>query len=356
MEGSIRRLSTIVRRSAVVLATVGLVAGVAVSAASARPQEDKKITVRLDFLIRGHHSGFFVALEKGWYKEVGLDVSIAEGTGSGATAQLVAAGRETFGFVDATAMVAANAQGAGLRMVANMRARNGAAVVVRKDSAINSAKDLENGPTIAITPPGTFFSNIWPLYLRAAGVDDTKVKVRSMSNFVFLNAFLTKQVDGLIGLIDGEVTQAQLAGVPVRVFPFAERGLDTISHGIVAKASTIESDPEMVRKFVAATQRGWQFMLDNPNQAVGVLQKYYPNINPAQYVARIKGVRKVLFTPNNVGKPLGWMSRKDWGNTTALLVKYGGLKDLPAGIENLYTNEFIPPCKSKVVPKDRNCT
>ncbi len=331
----------------VLVAALAALLAVGVSAsASAKSHELKKVTLRLDFLIRGHHSGFYVALEKGWYKDAGLDVSIAEGTGSAATAQSVAAGNDTFGFVDATTMISSNAQGAGLKMVANMRARNGTAIMVRKDSGINTVADLA-GKKMAITPPGTFFYNVWPLYANAAGIDPSKVNLIPMSNFIFLQQFQAGNVDAMIGLMDGELTQLQLAKTPTRVFPFVDKGLDTISHGIVAKASTIESDPAMVKAFVQASMRGWTYMLDNPNLAVGILQQYYPNINPAQYVARIKGVKTVISTANNAGHPLGWMSAKDWGKTTFLLSKYGGVTTIPGGLSNLYTNEFIAPCKHK---------
>ena len=332
-----------------------LAVGISSSAAAKQQQSLKKVTLRLDFLIRGHHSGFYVALAKGWYEDAGLDVSIAEGTGSAATAQSVAAGNDTFGFVDATSMIAANAQGAGLKMVANMRARNGTAIMVRKDSGINTPADLA-GKKLAITPPGTFFYNIWPLFANAAKVDATKVNLVPMSNFVFLQQFQAGNVDAMIGLMDGELTQLQLAHTPARVFPFADEGLDTISHGIVAKASTIESDPETVKAFVQASMRGWRYMLSNPNLSVGILQQYYPNINAAQYVARIKGVKTVISTANNAGHPLGWMSPKDWGKTTLLLSKYGGVTTIPGGLANLYTDEFIEPCKHPARNPKSYCT
>jgi NitT/TauT family transport system substrate-binding protein len=347
------------RLSSRILALVSLVAVLAVglsSAAAAKPEQSlKKVSIRLDFVIRGHHSGFYVALEKGWYEQAGLDVSISEGTGSAATAQSVAAGNDTFGFVDATTMISSNAQGAALKMVANMRARNGTAIIARADSGINSPADLI-GKRLAITPPGTFFYNVWPLYANAVGIDPSKVNLVPMSNFVFLQQFQAGNVDAIIGLMDGELTQLQLAKVPTRVFPFVDEGLDTISHGIVAKSSYIAANAATVRAFVRVSMRGWRYMLQNPRLSVGVLQKYYPNINAAQYVARIKGVKKVIQTPNNGGKPLGWMSLKDWGKTTFLLSKYGGVTTIPGGLNNLFTNQFIEPCKKKPRNTTRYCT
>src|SRR5262245_49332989 len=339
-----------VAAAAAALLAIGLAAS-----AGAKTQDLKKVTLRLDFLIRGYHSGFYVALDKGWYKDAGLDVSIAEGTGSLATAQSVAAGNDTFGLVDAVSMVTADAQGAHLKMVANMRGRNGAAVITRKGAGIDTPAQLA-GHKLAITPPGTFFANLWPLYAKAAGIDTSKVTLVPMSNFIFLQQFEAGNVDAIIGLIDGEVTQLQLAKIPVNVFPFADAGLDTISHGIVVNQSTLDSDPDMVKKFVQVSLRGWHYMLDNPNQAIGILQKYYPNIDPVQYVARIKGLKHVITTKNNAGHSLGWMSAKDWGQTTLLLSKYGGVTTIPGGLNNLYTNEFIPPCKQKARRPNTYCT
>jgi NitT/TauT family transport system substrate-binding protein len=344
------RLRTVVAAALAALCAVGLT-----SSAAAKPHATQNVSVRMDFLIRGYHSGFYVALAKGWYADAGLNVTIAEGTGSLATAQSVAAGNDTFGLVDATSMIQANAQGAGLTMVANMRARNGAAIIVRKSSGINTPDQLA-GHKLAITPPGTFFYNLWPLYAKAAGIDASKVTLLPMSNFIFLQQFLAGNVDGIIGLVDGELTQLQLAHIPTNVFPFADKGLDTISHGIVVKSSLIQSDPELVKKFVQVSLRGWHFMLDNPNQAIGILQKTYPNIDPVQYVARIKGVKHVISTANNAGHPLGWMSVKDWGKTTLLLSKYGNITTIPGGINNLFTNQFVTPCKHPAHNPKSYCT
>jgi NitT/TauT family transport system substrate-binding protein len=325
------------------------------SSATATTHDLQNVSLRLDFLIRGYHSGFYVALDKGWYKDAGLNVTINQGNGSLATAQSVAAGNDTFGFVDATAMVQADAQNAGLEMVANMRAKNGTAVIVRKSSGITSPAQLA-GHTLAITPPGTFFYNLWPLYAKAAGIDTSKVTLVPMSNFVFLTNFEAGSVDAIIGLIDGEENQLQLAHIPTNVFPFEAAGLDTISHGIVVKQSLVQSNPDLVKKFVQVSLRGWHYMLDNPNEAVGILQKYYPDINALQYVDRIKAVRQVITTANNAGHPLGWMSAKDWGKTTFLLSKYGGITTIPGGLQNLYTDQFITPCTHKATNAHTFCT
>jgi NitT/TauT family transport system substrate-binding protein len=332
------------------LCTVGLVAS-----ASARRTDMQNVSLRLDFLIRGYHAGFYVALDKGWYQQAGLNVTINQGQGSLATAQSVAAGNDTFGFVDASSMIQANAQGAGLEMVANMRAKNGTALIVHGSLGITSPAQLE-GHTLAITPPGTFFYNLWPLYAKAAGIDPSKVTLVPMSNFVFLTNFEAGSVDAIIGLVDGEENQLQLAHIPTTVFPFASAGLDTISHGIVVKQSLVQSDPALVKAFVQASLRGWHYMLSNPWQAVAILEKYYPGLNTIQYVDRIKALKQVLTTANNAGHPLGWMSAKDWGKTTFLLSKYGGITTIPAGLNNLYTNEFIPPCTHKATHPNTFCT
>jgi NitT/TauT family transport system substrate-binding protein len=332
-------------------ATAGLT-----SSAAAKPDAPLlDVSLRLDTVVRGHDAGFYVALDKGWYRDAGLNVTINQGTGAASTAQSVAAGTDTFGFVDAASELQANAAGGGLTMVANLRARNGMGIIVRRSSGIAAPAGLA-GHTLAITPAGTLLWNLWPSYAEAANIDTSKVTLVPQPSSGSVTSFEDGEVDSIIGRVDVEVTQLQLAHIPVSIFLFADQGLDVLSQGIVVKQSLAHSDPELVQRFVEAMLRGWRFMLDNPNQAVGILQKYYPDLNPVSDVARIKAVKRVIITAGNAGHPLGWMSQADWGKTAFLLTKYGGIAGVPAGLHNLYTNQFIPPCRHKPARPGWYCT
>src|ERR1700733_4457479 len=84
----------------------------------ARAQDD--LSVRLNWFAAGYSAPFYLGVEKGWYRDAGLNLTVQEGQGSGATAQQVATGRTTFGFISADAVTRVVAQGAPIKMVASL--------------------------------------------------------------------------------------------------------------------------------------------------------------------------------------------------------------------------------------------
>src|SRR6266576_5738647 len=127
-----------------------------------RAQTKRQVAVRLDWIYQGPNSGFMVAQDKGFYEQVGLNVEVGPGKGSGNTAQLVASKATQFGFADAYVVGNGVSKGMNIRAVAGLYRRNPTAVVVLADSDIKRPKDLE-GKTIAIAAGSTQFQQ-WPAF------------------------------------------------------------------------------------------------------------------------------------------------------------------------------------------------
>ena len=106
-------------------------------------QAADKLTVRLDFIAWGTHAAMHLANEKGWFKEAGLDVEVQDGTGSGNTIQLVAAGQADIGQVQLGVMAVAKEKGADLISIAGWFRKSDLAVLVDRDSPISTIADLK---------------------------------------------------------------------------------------------------------------------------------------------------------------------------------------------------------------------
>src|SRR2546428_2366575 len=100
-----------VRVGVIVLAIVSVLTGSAVGGAA------EKVSVGLDFTISGYHAPFFVAQDKGYFSQAGLDVTITRGYGSGDTVEKLASGVIDVGFNHPAPLIIANAEGANLRIV-----------------------------------------------------------------------------------------------------------------------------------------------------------------------------------------------------------------------------------------------
>ena len=128
--------------------SAGILLACSMSAASA--QDTPSLTVRTDWLPWGMHAGLHLAVEKGWFKEAGLDVEVSDGKGSSLTMQQVAAGDIDVGWVQLGAMASARGQGMPIISIAGLARKGDLGALVPKDANIRTVKDLE-GKKVAYT-------------------------------------------------------------------------------------------------------------------------------------------------------------------------------------------------------------
>lgn len=299
----------------------------------------RKVTFRLDTSYLPKHGIFFVALDKGYYREAGLDVTIIPGTGSMGTVQTVAAGRDTFGFADAGTMVLGRAQGAMVKEIAMIHAKSPFAVITLKKYNIKTPKELE-GKTIASEPAGSSFIML-PIFFKLAGVDGSKVNVVPTDP--------TSKVPGLLAgrfeavgsyLVSDPPVIVANGGEPV-IFAYSDYGFKMYSNGLIASDKTIKEEPDLVRKFVHATLKGVKYANDHPDEAAAILVKHVPEINLQAAKTGIELASKILWTDEAVANGIGYMAKDMWDVTQKNLLDYMGLKKA-FPVEELYTNEFLP--------------
>lgn len=313
--------------------------GVLLAAAASEAGELRKVTFRLDTSYLPKHGIFFVALDKGYYREAGLDVTITPGTGSMGTVQTVAAGRDNFGFADAGTMVLGRAQGAMVKEVAMIHAKSPFAVITLKKYNIKTPKELE-GKTIASEPAGSSFIML-PIFFKLAGVDASKVKVVPTDP--------TSKVPGLLAgrfeavgsyLVSDPPVIVANGGEPV-IFAYSDYGFKMYSNGLIASDKTIKEDPELVRNFVQATLKGVKYANDHPDEAAAILVKHVPEINLQAAKMGVELASKILWSDEAVANGVGYMTKEMWDVTQKNLLDYMGLKNA-FPVDELYTNQFLP--------------
>jgi NitT/TauT family transport system substrate-binding protein len=309
----------------------------------ARPapaQAKRQVTVRLDWIYQGPNAGFMVAQDKGFYEQVGLNVEVGPGKGSGSTAQLVASKATQFGFADGYVVGNGVSKGMNIRTVAGLYRRNPTAVVVLAQSDIKTPKDLE-GKTIAIATGSTQFQQ-WPAFVRGCGLDAGKIRIVNIDPAGGPPALITGQVPAIAGYALGQVPSVEIRGnTKARIFWYADCGVTAVSNGIVVHNDLIKEEPELVRGFVAATLKGFLYGRQNIDEMIAIAKKYSPAIEPAIARREAEMSWQTWVSPNTVGKPFGWMAEKDWQETVEVLKQYGGVTT-PLEAQQLYTNEFVP--------------
>lgn len=312
------------------------------SEVTAAPQETaapelEKITFRLNYLASGLHAPFYVALDKGYYTEQGLDVTIAEGTGSGTTAKLIGMGTELVGFSDFASIAAAVTQGIPVQVVCPIYKINGFAIITLDENGINSPKDLEGKSVGFATGDGP--SKLWQAVVKANNIDETKVNYVTMGGESKVTALITGQVDAILAGADNDAIEVKEKGFNAKVLRFADYGAPTVGLSILASRDAIEDKSETIQRFIAATLKGWEDARNDPDGAIAIMQKYYPDLNVATARGGLDAALASMFTDSS--KTMADVSPEEWETCIQLLRDYMGLDgSFPADV--FYTTVCLP--------------
>ena len=325
------------RLSAALLISTGL--GAALPSASALAND--QVSLRLDWTIEGQHLPFIWAQDKGYYAAEGIDVKISEGRGSGNTAQLVGAKTDTFGTADASRAALARGQGAPLKVIAAYIQRSEGTVVSYASSGLNKPADLI-GKKVA-TSQGSSSTVLFQAMLKASGVPESKIDLVSVDATAKVASLLQHRVDAVTGLMSAEclLVKEQSPGEKVTCMPVADFGVKALGVALIVNDDTIKDNPDLVRRFVRASHKGWTEAMKNPAEAAALAKKNFPLGDAKLLQGQFESVVSSLHSPDSVGHPIGWMAAGDWKDTVETLRSFMGLtSNAPA--TDYYTNDFIP--------------
>jgi NitT/TauT family transport system substrate-binding protein len=298
----------------------------------------ENVTLITDFGYNGRHAYFFVALDKGYYRDAGLEVKIVRGQGGADAIRQVGAGNAMFGFGDAATLVLARANDQiPVKLVAVIYRKPPQTIFCREDAGLKKPKDLE-GNTIA-APAGSAVTPIFPAFAKAAGFDAQKVRwavtqVESMTDLLAAGKVLCT-ADFIVG---EPLVRYKLAPAKLVHFDFSAAGLSYYSNGIVATAATIANKPDLVRGFVAATVRGMKDAFADPTAAGAIMHKIIPQVDATVAKEETEAVAELAQLP---GKVLGEIdpARID---ATVDLVKGNYQLATPVAAADVYVPGFVP--------------
>ena len=325
-------------------------AAASVLAAPAAAQSLEKFPFRLNWTLYGEHAPFFVARDKGFYKEEGLEVEIAEGSGSTTVAQLVANATSPVAYVDAATMMRGIGAGMPIRAVGVTLQQSPMSFIYRADAARPTKIEEIKGSRIAMTA-GDASLAIFTAFMGKLGMSVDDVKLITVANPQSKEqAVLNKQADALLGYFMDQGPRMQLqTGVKMgwtRLYDMA--GVTTLSSAIIANNEWLKDakNQDRLRRFLRASQRGWQYTFDNRDEAAEIFMKHAPAFNKEIALLEINGTMTIIRTDRTKDKPIGWSATEDWKESQDLLENFAKLKAQP-DVNVYYTNEFLsaPPYK-----------
>jgi NitT/TauT family transport system substrate-binding protein len=250
----------------------------------------------------------------------------------------VGEGKDDFGFADSTSVATGISQGLTAKVIAVIMAKNPNGIVFLEGTDIERPKDLE-GKIIGGSPGGSD-ATLLDAFLKKNNVDMSKVKVEKMPGDAKPAALMARKVHAISsqGFYNMPILEAQ--GARPRQLLYADFGLAGVNYGIFTSKKMISERPETVRRFLAAALEGWDYAIANTDEAIGILVKRVPLLDPKVARQQFVNAQKLLRTKNTEGKPIGWQSTEDWKETLDVLEQYAGMTGRLAP-EDYFTNEFI---------------
>lgn len=226
------------------------------------------ISLVLDWTPNTNHTGIYVAKAKGWYKEQGIDLKILPYSSSASPDILVSMGKADVGIGSAESVVANRALGQDVISVAAIIAHNTSSLAVLEDSEIASPKDLD-GKTYGGFGAPSEEAVVNAVIKKGGGVGEVKNIVLQTAG---MEALIAKRVD-VIWIYDGwEGIQARNDGVQLRTFPLIDFGIpDYYTPVLISSNETISAKKDILQKFMAATQKGYEYAAKQPKESARLL-------------------------------------------------------------------------------------
>jgi len=304
-----------------------------------------KVSVQLDYVVRGNHAMFFVAKKKGYFEKQNIEVTaIQRGTGSPNAMRLVGNGNAEFGFGDLPTLVVARSQDVPVVALAavNQHSPLGMLALSSKHK-LAKPQDLK-GLNIGVQPSGSTYVFL-KAFLAANGMTLDDVK-QSTVNPPYENYLLLGRVDTVPGYIDAEVPELEAkAGGPgsLAIMQGSDFGYTVYGSGLFTSEKVIAEKADVVQRFVNAYMQAFADVINSPSEAADIIIEANPEYGPKKdvLVKQIEAdVRATFFSADTKQHGIGWMTKETWGATTKILLEQGVLKQA-VEVETVFNNKFL---------------
>lgn len=339
---NVKALAVRVKKGCLNLA-IGALAFSLLSFSFASPSNaQERVRFALNWLVSGKNAGYFVARDKGFYKEVGLDVTISRGNGSGDTIKRIAAGESDFGLADTASIIGAiGNDNSPVKMVGMVFSKSSVAVVYNANVGINTPKDLV-GRKLARSASGASPA-MFPGFLKANGIDRNSLEEVVVGASSFIPLLLARSVDAVVdqsSYLGRYNSVGASKGMSFKAFRFVDYGLDLYGDAIFVSRTTLEQRPDTIRRFMAATLRGNLYAFENPKEAIEILRRNNPEIEAEVGLNELLDTKEIALTAEVKANGYGYIGRERMERTISIVKEYIGLKR-PVAAEDVYTLDFI---------------
>ena len=329
------------------LALVGLLAIAGLSACSGENNASKsgkgdkleKVTLVLDYTPNTNHTGIYLAKEKGYYKDQGIDLEIIQPSDSDSVT-LVASDKAQFGVSyqeDVTYALTREKDPLPVKAIATIIQHNTSGFAAPVEKNIKTAKDFEGKTYGGWGSPSE--EAIIKLAMEKQGADFNKLKRVDIGKDDYFTA--TKKNIDFAWVFDAWTgVEARLKNVKLDYIPIKDidPALDYYTPILITNNKTIKENPELVKKFMAATSKGYEEAIKDPSGAADILSKAVPELDKNLVKTSQEYLAKLY---KDDAQKWGQMKAEVWKNY-AKFMQDNGLIKKALNVDEAFTNEFLP--------------
>ena len=308
---------------------------------------ETSIKMILNWKYEGPQGMFFLAQDRGYFKQEGLNVTFDQGSGSAAAVPMVANGAYDAGFGDINALVELAAKQPEKAPIAVYMIYNRSpfTVAVLADGPIRTPADFPGHKLGGAPNDGAL--KLFPALCSLDHVDCSKVEIENMQPALREQMLVRGQVDGVFGYVTTIRFSAKRMGVDpdtkFRFIRYDEYGLNLYSNAVIVSKALAKDHPEAVKGFLRAINHGIKDAIDDPNAAIAAVIAREPLLKPAVERERLEAtIAGEMSSPEIAKIGLGDVDDHRLADAISILVKAEALPRTPTTIE-IFDRSFLPP-------------
>lgn len=303
-----------------------------------------KISLPVGFVPNVQFAPLYVALEKGFFADEDLDVTLDHNMEID-TVALVGAGRLPFGICSGEQVLLGRNQGLPITYVAEWYQQFPVGIVSLKEKNLDTVESLRGKRVGIPLLSGASYIGLEAL-LQGAGMTDQDLTLEAVG-YAQVELLMTGKLDAGVIYTTNEPIQLQELGYETNLIRVADT-MAMVSNGLVTNEKTIQENPELVERMTRAFVRGLDYTMKNPEEAYEICLKTVDNLKDVenqQLQKRVLEETIKLYTPED-GRPLGTSDAVSW-QTMAEVMRRMGYLDVDIDVNDVFTNEFIPDLQAE---------